>query len=424
MTGLNTTDFNADFYLRLHSDVQAAVNNPNIQITATDHYNVNGVREGRISNRAWDENAYLAAYPDVALQINNGSIASGLEHFSIWGLDEGRRGHYDIDFDSSLNSQGFFINGFDSFLSGNNLTLLWGNSLNDALSGNESGNHLRGSGGDDILYGHSGDDVLFGHHDNDVLYGGSGQDILFGDESTSQSDDGNDELHGESGNDHLTGGGGLDTLFGGVGLDTLLGGNDKDKLYGGDGDDILYGNHEKDTLYGDDGDDILYGNEGRDTLHGDAGNDILYGNESKDKIYGNDGNDTLYGNEKDDRLFGGSGDDLLEGGSGKDFLGGGWGNDTYIFRAGDSWDTISDGGSTTGDAIFFDSSISFEDVTFERVLGEAHIDVITSGVGDRVRIMNQLNSPNSNVASVRGIETFNFNDEVILTAESVLDILS
>lgn len=313
MAELNTTDFNSDFYLRLHADVNRGVQDPNIPMTAIDHYNIFGVNEGRISNRAWDEDAYLEAYPDVASQVSNGDIASGLAHFSTSGMDEGRRGYYNIDFDSSLDSQGYYVDGFDTFLEGNSLTLLWGNHLNDALSGNELNNHLRGSSGDDILSGYGGDDVL---------YGGSGKD-------------------------------------------TLVGGTGRDELFGGDG------------------------------------------------------NDKLYGNEDWDEIFGGAGDDLLQGGSGKDVLQGQSGNDTYVFRAGDSLDIISDEGNSTGDTIFFDASINFEDVTFEQVAGKAHIDIVTGGAGDRVRVINQLAPFDTN-----RIEIFNFNRNVILTAEDVSGMLA
>ena len=292
MTGLNTYEFNSDFYLQLHSDVAAVVNAPGSTMTARAHYDAHGINEGRISNLSWDEQAYLDAHPDVAAEVNSGLMASGLVHYEAWGISEGRQGFYDISLDSSLASNG----------------ALWGNHLNDALSGDASSNRMIGSLGDDLLVGMGGDDLLEGRADDD-------------------------------------------TLMGGTGRDTLLGGH---------------------------GDDHLYGDEGWD------------------------------------ELLGGDGDDLLNGGSGKDVLKGQYGDDTYTFRSGDSWAIISDEGNSAGDTVFFDSSINFEDVTFEKVTGKAHVDIMTGGVGDRVRVINQLAPFDSN-----RIEVFNFNNSTILTAEDV-----
>lgn len=40
---------------------------------------------------AFDENGYLAAYPDVQAAVQAGTIASGLDHYLQYGLSEGRR---------------------------------------------------------------------------------------------------------------------------------------------------------------------------------------------------------------------------------------------------------------------------------------------------------------------------------------------
>ncbi len=147
--------------------------------------------------------------------------------------------------------------------------------------------------------------------------GGAGDDSLVGGK-------GDDTLDGGKGNDTLTGGDGNDILHGGAGDDTLNGGYGigKDTLYGGSGDDTLYGGGDKDTLYGGDGDDTLNG--------GDESGDTDFSNNT---LYGGGGNDTLYGDYGNDTLYGGSGDDTLEGG---------WGFDTFVFRAGDGNDTITD----------------------------------------------------------------------------------
>lgn len=64
------------------------------------------------------------------------------------------------------------------------------------------------------------------------------------------------------------------------------------------------------------------------------------------------GNDQLNGGDKSDKLYGGTGDDTLTGNGGNDYLEGGQGNDTYIYHAGDGFDTIQD--SNGADKILWD----------------------------------------------------------------------
>ena len=77
-------------------------------------------------------------------------------------------------------------------------------------------------------------------------------------------------------------------------------------------------------------------------LFGGAIADPLLGGSKGDHLYGGDGNDTLDGKEGNDYLEGNADDDTLTGGTGNDILVGGNGTDTYLFKAGDGWDTIID----------------------------------------------------------------------------------
>ena len=59
-------------------------------------------------------------------------------------------------------------------------------------------------------------------------------------------------------------------------------------------------------------------------------------------VFGSKHADALEGSGDSDHLFGSGGDDILTGHGGNDYLEGGSGNDTYIFHAGDGFDTLLD----------------------------------------------------------------------------------
>jgi Ca2+-binding RTX toxin-like protein len=69
-------------------------------------------------------------------------------------------------------------------------------------------------------------------------------------------------------------------------------------------------------------------------------------------IYGADGGAYLDGQGSQDMIFGGVGDDIIIGGTSQDVLTGGEGADLFVFRAGDSYDAITDfSGNLQGDRI-------------------------------------------------------------------------
>ena len=59
-------------------------------------------------------------------------------------------------------------------------------------------------------------------------------------------------------------------------------------------------------------------------------------------VFGSRNADILEGSGDSDHLYGNGGDDILTGNGGNDYLEGGQGNDTYIYHAGDGFDTLLD----------------------------------------------------------------------------------
>ncbi len=149
-------------------------------------------------------------------------------------------------------------------------------------------------------------------------------------------------ITGNSGDDYMNGLVGDDTLYGGKGNDSLDGCNGDDTLYGGDGRDNLLGQMGNDTIYGGDGSDFLSGEGGNDTLYGGDGDDHLDDGDGNDTLYGGDGRDSLTGGDGNDRLFGGKGGDTLIASGGNDILTGGAGSDIFQFNNLNGADHITD----------------------------------------------------------------------------------
>lgn len=89
--------FDVSYYLKYNPDVAAAGINPFL------HFLENGAGEGRFPTQTaetalgssaanFDEEAYLAANPDVAADIASGKIKSAYEHFVLYGAAEGLEG--------------------------------------------------------------------------------------------------------------------------------------------------------------------------------------------------------------------------------------------------------------------------------------------------------------------------------------------
>ncbi len=96
---------------------------------------------------------------------------------------------------------------------------------------------------------------------------------------------------------------------------------------------IVFGAGAPDAIFGTAAEDMLFGGAGGDTLAGNAGDDHLQGDAGDDVLDGGGAADTMWGGAGTDRLTGALGDDVLDGGGGFD---------TYVYAAGDGFDTIYD----------------------------------------------------------------------------------
>jgi Ca2+-binding RTX toxin-like protein len=216
---------------------------------------------------------------------------------------------------------------------------------NSGTHGNTDGMNVIGTDGDDNMLGGYYDDTMYGRGGNDKIEAGNGADKLYG-------EGGNDTLEGGSGDDVLDGGTGNDTLRGGLGADTLIGGEGMDNASyvlatSGVMVDLATGG-----ITGEAAGDTYSGIE---NLFGSSWGDILNGDWQANVIHGGSGDDFVFGQAGDDRLFGDVGMDIIRGGQGNDIINGGLGNDrltgddagqfgadTFVLRAGEGIDMITD----------------------------------------------------------------------------------
>ena len=178
-----------------------------------------------------------------------------------------------------------------------------------------------------LTYGTTGNDTLSGGSGVDVFYGNTGDDSF-------QAAGGNDTLFGEAGNDALAGGAGDDLLDGGVGTDTAV-------FTGVMADYTVVYNigtatyFFTDTQDGRDGADRAVGFEYFQFADGKRNTSglrpTINGTSFADTISGTNGHDLIYGLDGNDLFPGGDGDDTLVGGAGRDTLNGGNGIDTAVF---------------------------------------------------------------------------------------------
>ncbi|MCL1469407.1 hypothetical protein [Argonema antarcticum] len=84
--------FNEAYYLQNNPDIAGAVG-AGLLSSGLEHFNLNGVHEGRTEvSLYYDEASYLQRYTDVAGAVTTGAFSSGLEHFVEFGYYEGRYG--------------------------------------------------------------------------------------------------------------------------------------------------------------------------------------------------------------------------------------------------------------------------------------------------------------------------------------------
>ncbi|EJN02463.1 calcium-binding protein [Phyllobacterium sp. YR531] len=312
---------------------------------------------------------------------------------------------------------------------------VYGNDLDNVMTGNTFVDNLRGGNGNDTLIGNGGNDSLDGGNGNDILNGNEGNDTLFGrvDNDGLYGGDGDDTLWGGLGDDIHDGGTGADMMAGNVGNDKYYVDNVGDRVFEDSvvGIDVvsssisfaLGGQHIENILLtgsasinatGNALNNYLVGNSGSNIIDGGAGIDILHGEGGDDKLVGGAGNDTLVGGAGDDELLGGDGDDSLGGGAGTDTMAGGAGNDKYYVDDAGSI-ILEDNGAGT-DVVA--SSISF-------ALGGQHVEnILLTGTGNINASGNALNNylvgnsganiisgggGNDTLAGGTGSDTFVFN---------------
>lgn len=83
-------DFDEEWYLATYPDVQDAVNRGDIA-SGWAHFRAVGYLEGRQGHRPIvDSEWYLNTYPDIAQAMLEGKVTSAAEHFENFGYAEGR----------------------------------------------------------------------------------------------------------------------------------------------------------------------------------------------------------------------------------------------------------------------------------------------------------------------------------------------
>ncbi|MDP2831692.1 MAG: calcium-binding protein [Pseudomonadota bacterium] len=270
---------------------------------------------------------------------------------------------------------------------------LYGNALNNVLTGSYANDALVGGAGNDTLNGSYGYDWMVGGAGADQLNGGDGGDwAVYGGSSQAVSIDLalNTAHGGEAEGDTFSG---MEHLFGSNYNDTLVGDATNNTLQGSKGNDLLDGGAGTDTAayYSDTG-GVLVDLAAGTATDGYGGTDTLLNFEN---IAGsNVGNDLLYGNAANNSLSGGGGNDALQGRAGNDYLDGGAGNDTYQFNRGDGSDSWTDNDATLGntDVARFGADIAHDQIWFRKVGNDLETQVI--GTTDKTLVKNWYTGSN------------------------------
>jgi Ca2+-binding RTX toxin-like protein len=169
---------------------------------------------------------------------------------------------------------------------------LFGNSLDNVLTGNA---------GNDFMMGHGGDDTLIGLAGYDDLRGGDGDDKYYIDMTETGGGAGRWDWDVVIENNNQ--GSGIDTVYVEAGAPNPLFTHDDYQLPDNVENGVvtngqhfwLVGNSLENSLLGDAGDDWLHGLGGSDTLDGSFGNDELIGGGGNDTLIGSFGRDTMWG---------------------------------------------------------------------------------------------------------------------------------
>jgi Ca2+-binding RTX toxin-like protein len=163
-------------------------------------------------------------------------------------------------------SHGATLHSIENLIGSNYGDILWGNSLDNRLTGRAGVDGLRGYGGDDVLEGGDHTDVLEGGDGDDILDGGEGQDTMIGGE-------GDDVYYVDARDDEVVeaAGEGSDTVYTAYSYGLPDENADVEYL-------ICTANHMgRIALYGNASGNIIQGHNGGNAIHGGDGNDHLIG---------------------------------------------------------------------------------------------------------------------------------------------------
>lgn len=106
--------FDETFYLVSYLDVAAAVNT-GVFSSGLQHFRLSGLAEGRVLvSPNYNEATYLQRYPDVAAAVVAGSFISGLSHFIELGYAEGRSGASAPTFNARMTAENPISDGPDN----------------------------------------------------------------------------------------------------------------------------------------------------------------------------------------------------------------------------------------------------------------------------------------------------------------------
>ncbi|MFB2836913.1 hypothetical protein [Floridanema evergladense] len=101
--------FDEDSYLANNPDVRSAVAQ-GFFASGLQHFQLIGLREGRINvSPFWDEQRYLNANPDVRSAVNSRVFSSGLQHFILSGENEQRPGATIVDTIPGFNENYYYV---------------------------------------------------------------------------------------------------------------------------------------------------------------------------------------------------------------------------------------------------------------------------------------------------------------------------
>jgi 2',3'-cyclic-nucleotide 2'-phosphodiesterase (5'-nucleotidase family) len=110
-----------DFYLEVNRDVAEAVEN-GVFASGAQHFRFHGFEEGRDPNALFDQAYYLSNNSDVSAAVDAGTFQSAYDHYRQFGAEEGRASsqYFDtqdyLDENEDVAAAADFINGLDHFL--------------------------------------------------------------------------------------------------------------------------------------------------------------------------------------------------------------------------------------------------------------------------------------------------------------------